>query len=209
MTDRESADSDQNAVLAVWSRELVTALQLDEFEVDIDGVLGLAGIAAHSVVRPAAPLTTFLVGYGACCGRRLGHRERGVRPSCSGRPDARRRTTTERSGVTRPVRPQAVEWHSACAMAFAAASTLPTESVSIDAAVGRILAREVRTLYELPHYSSSAMDGWAVAGDARWEIVEPEDAAASLLPGQAIAVVTGGLIPPGTRFRPPPRCHDS
>jgi hypothetical protein len=65
MTDRESADSDQNAVLAVWSRELVTALQLDEFEVDIDGVLGLAGIAAHSVVRPAAPLTTFLVGYAA------------------------------------------------------------------------------------------------------------------------------------------------
>jgi molybdopterin molybdotransferase len=42
------------------------------------------------------------------------------------------------------------------------------------------------------------MDGWAVAGDAPWEIVEPEDAAASLLPGQAIAVVTGGLIPPGT-----------
>jgi hypothetical protein len=65
MTDRESADSDQNAILAEWSGELVTALQIDEFEVDIDGVLGLAGIAAHSVVRPAAPLTTFLVGFAA------------------------------------------------------------------------------------------------------------------------------------------------
>jgi molybdopterin molybdotransferase len=42
------------------------------------------------------------------------------------------------------------------------------------------------------------MDGWAVAGEAPWEIVEPEDAAASLLPGHAIIVVTGGLIPPGT-----------
>jgi molybdopterin molybdotransferase len=84
-------------------------------------------------------------------------------------------------------------------MAFAATSTLPAESVSIDAAVGRMLARDVRTLYELPHYSSSAMDGWAVAGDAPWEIVGPEDAAASLQPGQAIAVVTGGLIPLGTR----------
>jgi molybdopterin molybdotransferase len=101
--------------------------------------------------------------------------------------------------VTRPIRRQAADWHSARARSFTAASTLPTESVSIDAAVGRILAREVRTLYALPHYSSSAMDGWAVAGDAPWEIVEPEDAAASLLPGQATVVVTGGLIPPGTR----------
>jgi molybdopterin molybdotransferase len=100
--------------------------------------------------------------------------------------------------VTRPIRRQAVEWHSACAGSFAAASTLPAESVAIETAVGRILAHEVRTLYELPHYSSSAMDGWAVAGDAPWQIVEPEVAAASLLPGQAIAVVTGGLIPPGT-----------
>ncbi|MCU1596475.1 MAG: molybdopterin molybdenumtransferase MoeA [Glaciihabitans sp.] len=102
--------------------------------------------------------------------------------------------------MTRPIRRQAVEWHSACARSFAAASTLPAESVSIDAAVGRILAQEVRTLYELPHYSSSAMDGWAVAGEAPWKIVEPEDAAASSLrPGHATVVVTGGLIPPGTR----------
>ncbi|MDQ1544915.1 MAG: molybdopterin molybdotransferase [Actinomycetota bacterium] len=102
--------------------------------------------------------------------------------------------------MTRPIRRQAVEWHVACARSFAAASSLPAESVPIDAAVGRILAQEVRTLYELPHYSSSAMDGWAVAGEAPWKIVEPEDAAASSLrPGHATVVVTGGLIPPGTR----------
>jgi molybdopterin molybdotransferase len=101
--------------------------------------------------------------------------------------------------VTRPIRRQAVEWHVACARSFAAASSLPAESVPIDAAVGRILAQEVRTLYELPHYSSSAMDGWAVAGEAPWKVVEPEDAAASLRPGHATVVVTGGLIPPGTR----------
>lgn len=39
----------------------------EEFEVpadafDADLLLGLAGEAAHAVVRPAAPLTTFLIG---------------------------------------------------------------------------------------------------------------------------------------------------
>ncbi|MGN6741803.1 MAG: DUF6457 domain-containing protein [Amnibacterium sp.] len=28
-------------------------------------MLGLAGVAAHNVVRPAAPVTTFLAGYAA------------------------------------------------------------------------------------------------------------------------------------------------
>jgi hypothetical protein len=29
----------------------------------VQAVLGLAGVAAHAVVRPAAPLTTYLVGF--------------------------------------------------------------------------------------------------------------------------------------------------
>jgi hypothetical protein len=32
---------------------------------DRDAILGLAGKAAHTIVRPAAPLTTFLAGYAA------------------------------------------------------------------------------------------------------------------------------------------------
>jgi hypothetical protein len=55
---------DQDAVLRSWCAELSRALGLDA-EVDIDAVLGLAGVAAHSIVRPAAPLTTYLVGYAA------------------------------------------------------------------------------------------------------------------------------------------------
>jgi molybdopterin molybdotransferase len=46
------------------------------------------------------------------------------------------------------------------------------------------------------------MDGWAIAGEAPWKIVETEVVAgttSALLPGQAAAVVTGGLIPAGTR----------
>lgn len=50
--------------LTSWSAELCDALGL-ELEVDIDAILDLARDAAHQVERPAAPLTTFLVGYAA------------------------------------------------------------------------------------------------------------------------------------------------
>lgn len=53
-------------VLAAWTTELAEALGLpDDFHLDIDVVLDLARDAAHGVARPAAPLTTFLVGYAA------------------------------------------------------------------------------------------------------------------------------------------------
>lgn len=50
--------------LMSWSTELCDALGLD-LEVDIDAILDLARDAAHQVERPAAPVTTFLVGYAA------------------------------------------------------------------------------------------------------------------------------------------------
>jgi hypothetical protein len=56
---------DQNAILTAWCAELVARLGLDGVEVDVDAVLGLAGQVAHAVVRPAAPLTAFVVGYAA------------------------------------------------------------------------------------------------------------------------------------------------
>ncbi|MCJ1715818.1 DUF6457 domain-containing protein [Microbacterium sp. M1A1_1b] len=55
-----------NDVLTAWTAELAEALALpDGFELDLDVVLDLARDAAHGVARPAAPLTTFLVGYAA------------------------------------------------------------------------------------------------------------------------------------------------
>lgn len=56
---------DQRAVLAHWAESLGTELGLEQLDFSIDEILALAGIAAHAVVRPAAPLTTFLVGYAA------------------------------------------------------------------------------------------------------------------------------------------------
>ncbi len=51
--------------LSTWAQQLSDALGLDDMDVDIDPILDLARDAAHQVERPAAPLTTFLVGYAA------------------------------------------------------------------------------------------------------------------------------------------------
>ncbi|TKV28676.1 molybdopterin-guanine dinucleotide biosynthesis protein [Arthrobacter sp. NamB2] len=56
---------DRQRLLQDWTETLLTAFEIDGTNVDIDAVLGLAGKAAHGVVRPAAPLTTFVAGYAA------------------------------------------------------------------------------------------------------------------------------------------------
>ena len=48
-----------------WIAQVCAALDLDPGTVDRDLVLDLARDAAHGVARPAAPLTTFLVGLAA------------------------------------------------------------------------------------------------------------------------------------------------
>lgn len=57
--------NDRQKLLQDWTEKLLTAFEIDDTEVDIDAVLDLAAKAAHGVVRPAAPLTTFVVGYAA------------------------------------------------------------------------------------------------------------------------------------------------
>ncbi|MCU1637408.1 MAG: molybdopterin molybdotransferase MoeA [Microbacteriaceae bacterium] len=84
-------------------------------------------------------------------------------------------------------------WSEARRTAFTAASALPPEIVPLDRAVGRLLTASVTALSDVSHYASSAMDGWAVAGDAPWQLVD----SANLEPGQATLVVTGGVIPGG------------
>lgn len=55
----------QDETLEEWCRALLQAFELEGVEVDINEVLALAGVAAHAVVRPAAPLTTFIAGFAA------------------------------------------------------------------------------------------------------------------------------------------------
>lgn len=53
-----------------WVRELSEALGVDATATDVPLLLDVARDAAHGIARPAAPLTTFLVGLAA--GRRGG-----------------------------------------------------------------------------------------------------------------------------------------
>jgi len=52
-------------LLQAWTRKLLEAFEIADLEVDVHAVLNLAGVAAHSIVRPAAPLTTFVAGMAA------------------------------------------------------------------------------------------------------------------------------------------------
>lgn len=51
--------------LDAWVAELCAALSLDPSAVDRTQLLDLARDAAHTVARPAAPLTTFVAGLAA------------------------------------------------------------------------------------------------------------------------------------------------
>lgn len=55
---------DHGSVLDEWISAVKAELGI-ELDVDTTGLLDLARDAAHGVARPAAPLTTFLVGYAA------------------------------------------------------------------------------------------------------------------------------------------------
>jgi hypothetical protein len=48
-----------------WAATVAVELGITELDLDTELVLDLAAVAAHAVVRPAAPLTTFLTGLAA------------------------------------------------------------------------------------------------------------------------------------------------
>lgn len=68
----EAEMKSQEETLEEWCRMLLQAFELEGVEVDVNEVLAVAGVAAHSVVRPAAPLTTFIAGYAAGMARGIG-----------------------------------------------------------------------------------------------------------------------------------------
>lgn len=63
MSDHDRDHEDE--ILRQWAADVAEALRLEGVDIDIKAVLGLAGRAAHSVLRPAAPLTTFIAGFAA------------------------------------------------------------------------------------------------------------------------------------------------
>lgn len=82
-----------------------------------------------------------------------------------------------------------------------AAPAAASRHVPLLEAGGSYLAEDLAAPYPLPHYESSAMDGWALAEPldtaAAWTL-SPDGTPDSLRPGEATPVVTGGTLPQGT-----------
>jgi molybdopterin molybdotransferase len=91
-------------------------------------------------------------------------------------------------------------------------SLLPeTEQVSLDAALGRVLAASIPSPLDFPHWDNSAMDGYAVRYDDVQEAGADTPVALTLAetipagrqptlpvnPGQAARILTGSMVPAG------------
>ena len=81
---------------------------------------------------------------------------------------------------------------------------LGPETVTLEAAIGRVLAEAVAALRDQPPYPASAMDGWALrAADAPGSLrIVGESAAGNpfqdpIGPGEAVRIFTGAALPPG------------
>lgn len=95
--------------------------------------------------------------------------------------------------------------------AIAAVAPTKSESVSVRAAMGRVLARDVISPEDMPHFDRANMDGYAVRAQdtfgaspsvpAYLELIGSVDmgqaARTRLQRGQAIRISTGGMMPPG------------
>ena len=81
----------------------------------------------------------------------------------------------------------------AMAIAYESGARLPALQVTrpLDQCVGEVLAQDVRVVRDVPHYDSSAMDGFAVRGPGPWSVGECAwpVATGSLVPSEATSVV--------------------
>lgn len=83
-------------------------------------------------------------------------------------------------------------------------TALDAEHVPIAEALGRVLAEEVQSEGDVPPFDSSAMDGYAVVAGAaaRLRVVAESraghPAGGPPARGEALAISTGALVPPGT-----------
>ncbi len=81
-------------------------------------------------------------------------------------------------------------------------SPAPRE-LSLEEALGAVLAADVHALTGLPAFDASAMDGFAVSGPGPWRLVGRQLAGASgaplgLRPGEAVEIATGARVPKDT-----------
>ncbi|WP_406124323.1 molybdopterin molybdotransferase MoeA [Streptomyces sp. NBC_00989] len=98
---------------------------------------------------------------------------------------------------------RATPWPEARAIAGRAARTGSRRapvSVTLDSALGLVLAAPLVALSDLPSFDTSAMDGWAVAGPGPWAVREDgvlagHAQAEPLSDGEAVRIATGARVP--------------
>ncbi|MDX2912763.1 molybdopterin molybdotransferase MoeA [Streptomyces griseiscabiei] len=98
---------------------------------------------------------------------------------------------------------RATSWPEARAVAERAARSAGRRapvSVTLDKALGLVLAAPLTALTDLPSFDTSAMDGWAVAGPGPWDVREDgvlagHADAARLTDGEAVRIATGARVP--------------
>jgi len=100
--------------------------------------------------------------------------------------------------------PELLTVEQALAHVLAHAETLPTETVALDDAFGRVLREPARSAVDLPPFPSSAMDGFALrAVDTPGDLPIAFRIAAGAAPpgpvpaGAAAGIATGGTVPEG------------
>lgn len=97
---------------------------------------------------------------------------------------------------------QELSWDEARNQASQSFQRLPIEEVSLAQGVDRTLALDCVALCDLPTYTTSSMDGWAVSGEGPWRIVGDVKAGLPLdkvlETGTAVRIATGAVIPIGT-----------
>ncbi|GHD10521.1 molybdopterin molybdotransferase MoeA [Zhihengliuella salsuginis] len=72
------------------------------------------------------------------------------------------------------------------------------QPVGLEDALGHVLSADVHATNEIPHFAASAMDGWAVAGDGPWQVLDGDArTTTSLSPGEGVVIVTGSPLPGG------------
>jgi molybdopterin molybdotransferase len=91
------------------------------------------------------------------------------------------------------------------------AGKIPAEMIPIESAYGRILSSDIESPEDMPPFSRSAMDGYAVKSADTFgcsesvpaylrltgEVVMGEPAVATVRSGDAVAIPTGGMLPEG------------
>jgi molybdopterin molybdotransferase len=93
-------------------------------------------------------------------------------------------------------------WDAARTIATQSFTSLPEELIDVKDGVTRTLSRDARALCDLPTYATSAMDGYAVAGNGPWKVIGEVKAGLpmkeELTAGHAVGIATGAVIPSGT-----------